>query len=368
MRLPVIVGFALGVASLATSAAAEESIFQRLERYLTALGYDAAPIDGLPDEGLKKAIVEYKQQRGLDPSTPLTMDEFERMAIEAGDRGPSAADTASDETATEPPSPTGETPGFCDTRTTDFLADLEGTWRLSHGPGFALFGGMGRQDFPAPAPITLTFTAWSNVGVGILSGDRQNLFMLPTSAQGTADHLATLAPTTEVRRLMPANPPCGWEDLPAMIGTNTYRLEGDGGRELTLNEIDPRDIGNRFANRFALVLCSETGTYDALADAVPDDFVPRWRFDSRRGEDFRGDPTRRDRVELIVVGDDRACRPPMTSADGDMDMTLILKFSSPRAATGIVSFHGRMQGMGLASNGGNLGIGFYAQTPVTMSR
>ena len=412
---------------------AEETLFMRLESGLTALGYDAAPIDGLPDEGLSAAIARYKADRGLDPATPLSLQEFERLeeevvasrtgSSEAPGRTPGSSEAAATPTAPPPgsamgpgPTPPAPAPGLaaggatdvCSMSPFDFLDALEGTWQVSHGPGFALVGGFGRQNFPAPAPITLTFTSWSNVGIGILSGDGQDLFMLPTGAQETAAHLSTLVQNGGSLGPMPAEAPCGWEGLPAMIGTNTYRLLGDGDRELSVDEFrvsydrhvfgdlpgrndDPlvRTLPRGTNQRLMIALCNETGTFDALLAASPSmedrDFPPGpssfvWGSTEdenmgevlayqrlRQGEDIRGRQVR-DRSTVFARPDDRACRPPSTSADGNMEMTLILKFSSPRAATGIVVFEGRMLGMGLAADGTNLPIRFYAQTPVTMSR
>ncbi|SLN55695.1 hypothetical protein ROA7450_02871 [Roseovarius albus] len=238
---------------------------------------------------------------------------------------------------------------FCATATPDLMAALNGTWRLTHESGSAYFGNMSRQDFPAPAPIDLEFLHWSNLDIGILSGEGQYLLMLPVSTEAAADHISTLVQDEVTADLMPGSASCDWYALPAMIGTTSYSLKSDELEPV----IRPENV-HLWQGGVVINICPEGEKEEELWSSIPDEYR-----DTSNDTDARIRLS--EKTDLQIYRDEKSACAVHNSTKGDLDMTLIVKFSSPNSASGIVSFWGKM-------DAGGQKIGFFAQTPVKMSR
>ena len=222
---------------------------------------------------------------------------------------------------------------FCATAPTDLLSALDGAWTLTHGPGVSMTG-MGTHAFPAPEPTTLQFQYLPNYGFGELSGDGQSMLMFPAGGQATAAYIDGVISQSSLQNVQPNSAGCDWYALPSLVGTNSYVLEGNGNTSIDLEDLR----GMMFDGDLTIWFCANTPTYDFFEDIDNED-------------------------SFAAAGvDDEECRARSPqSGQGDMSMTLFLKFDSPSSASGVASFSGDMRA-------GRQRIRFAAETPVWMTR
>lgn len=177
------------------------------------------------------------------------------------------------------------------------LVALDGAWNLRQGPGAAYVAGTA-IPLPAHAPVAVRFNYDSAQRlVHIVSADLANgIHMFPTATQQSAGAAAALAD-------QPAfSSSCDWYALPTLIGTNVYHFVEEAHFE-------------RFAAADAL--CLLLGSMFCFE--VPPSHHP--------------------------------------GGEVDMQMTLILRFTSANSGSGVVIFSGDHEG-----------YRFAAQAPVQISR
>ncbi|PWE18814.1 hypothetical protein DDZ18_04280 [Marinicauda salina] len=201
--------------------------------------------------------------------------------------------------------------GFCALTDEALLAELDGAWNLTQGPGVVNAGYMQIPSPPhPPVPVTFEFDPERGV-VDIVAADLSDNMIMFASVPSIAEDLARLAeegaepgPPTE----------CPWSVVPTLIGTNFYEL------------VDDQYSGGHSVAH----LCS----------------ADRWRNPEPGGyydsEDAR-------------AWFDRNCQ--RERADGELQMTLYLRFSGPDAGAGTIFFSGEQDGYTAM-----------AVAPVTLSR
>ena len=252
------------------------------------------------------------------------------------------------------------------------MSNLNGTWTLNHRPGITITGA-GTNPFPAPAPIDLDFTFLPGLGVGVLEGEGRIMVMFPADSQAVSNHLNDLwVFDGNAKELMPDdNAPCGWSDLPALIGTTSFALVGQG-PEGNAIPFDPRLHGGGVYKDARIILCAGTAPAEMVEETLKETESKEWlnyRY-FEVGETKTVDVVILEEGESYLPPDmeeggeqprDVLCAPDNPSVKGDLEMTLLLKFSSNTAAGGLADFQGVVKAGGQT-------IRFAAQTPLTMSR
>ncbi len=233
---------------------------------------------------------------------------------------------------------------FCATAPADLMSALDGAWTLTHGPGITMTGA-GVHAFPAPKPTTLEFTYWRNFGFGVLSGDGQNMVMLPASAQATADYVDDLVAETGIANVTPETTACDWYALPSMIGTNRYSLRGPGPDSFDLSDLSLGTAENM--DSIMIDYCVQAQTGNRIVELFSE-------YGDRTGPQEYTTP-----AGFVFNVNPMECE--HESGSGDMTMTVFLKFDSPNSASGVASFSGDM-------TAGGRRIRFAAETPVWMTR
>jgi hypothetical protein len=221
--------------------------------------------------------------------------------------------------------------GFCATAPPELLAALDGSWSLEQGPGLAVGG----WPIPLPAhpPVAMRLEYDAEGGFAILSGQGQQMLMVPVVTEIVSDVLGDWFPHFEgSTEGMEA---CDWYALPTLIGSNVYALSGAIPAEWA------RVLGESNASiEYAVaILCVADRSYifGVARDIDETDVHPI----------ADGAPDGSTNCE------DRGTR----SLQGDMSMTISLKFDSPSSARGMLTFVGESDG-----------YSFAAWAPITMFR
>lgn len=209
---------------------------------------------------------------------------------------------------------------FCATAPQELLAALDGSWSFTQGRGMAITGGPA-VPLPAHPPVRMGLEYNSEGGYAILSGQGQQMLMLPTATETASGLLGGLyqnfVTSTE------GMDACDWYALPTLVGTNAYDLSGHFGPP----------SGNPDGKN--LSLC-----YDG------DHYIFNYEVGLYNGV-----------IEEIVLKKVGSCDDRDWVDGGDMTMTIALKFDSPSSARGMLSFSGK-----------HGGYRFAAWAPITMSR
>ncbi|MBC2778577.1 hypothetical protein [Parasphingopyxis marina] len=228
----------------------------------------------------------------------------------------------------------GSAGNFCAAAPVETLQSLDGSWRITQGPGLARAAGMAipLPGHPAQA-LSLDYDPLS--GTALLEGAAPDelLVLLPASAEDAGIAAEALAENGGA----PANGgECNWASLPLMIGSNVYELRP--GPQSTNNAVYGQVLG------FAFGYC-----YNGSIDPSESSFQI---FEGGLGP-----------IPLPVYAEEsttNACNPPPEAprpAPGQMVMTMIVRFDSQNSGSGLLLFEGRQ--------GGN---SFSATAPITISR
>jgi hypothetical protein len=186
---------------------------------------------------------------------------------------------------------------FCAAAPNELLLALDGSWTLTQGVTQA-----GMLTLPPPPPVAVTFSydpeqRAVNVVAADLSDD-MIMFVASELQQG---------PTASMIEQEAAQPSvCNWYELPTLIGTNLYLYHGTS--ELY---------------SVSRAVCEATNLY--YRNSIPD---------------VEGD---RPSVESLCGYDDAGNRMQSTRS-GSMELTMVLRFTSPNNGSGRVHFDGRQGG------------------------
>ena len=206
---------------------------------------------------------------------------------------------------------------FCASTPTETLSVLDGNWSLRQGPGFVL-SAVGAIPLPAQPGQTLTMQFVSDAGYSTLSGQGQQLVMVGGMPQNVAP-VAAYLDEEQAEGFFTPGPGCNWLNQPVMIGSKRYDL-----------------------------------TATIPGDSNPAFYMPIPISDAVIIVCVRADGS-------IEVGEGFGanCGVPDQELDGEgeLNMTLIVKFQSPSSATGVLIFTGNSRGNR-----------FYAKAPITMTR
>lgn len=205
---------------------------------------------------------------------------------------------------------------FCAKAPQEMLAALDGQWKTSQGAGFARAGTM---TFPLPPSrgetIKLKFDP--DIGASILSGKNDQILMIAGSDEALKE-VSKYLDKEETDGLFTRSTGCDWYALPIMIGSRTYELSGHfPGSDQAWQALAVPGTG--------IVVC-------IMKDGT---------------------------VTMANVSTGEGCIVPDRDivGDGEMNMTVIVKFQNPNLGTGIVLFEGLSDG-----------ITFSARAPITLTR
>lgn len=201
--------------------------------------------------------------------------------------------------------------GFCALTDEALLAELDGAWNLTQGPGVvnASFMQIPLPGHP-PAPVTFEYDPERGV-VDLVGADLSDNMIMFASVPSIAEDLARLA-----EEGAEPGPPtdCPWSVVPTLIGTNFYEL-----------------VDDQYSGGHAVAhLCS----------------ADRWR-NPEPGSYYDSEDAR--------AWFDRNCQ--RDRAEGQLQMTLYVRFSSPDSGAGTIFFSGEQDGHPVM-----------AVAPVTLSR
>lgn len=204
--------------------------------------------------------------------------------------------------------------GFCTMAPSELLAALDGTWSLKQGAGAALGEsnrGVAGVPLPPHGAQPLGFKYDPQRGVAVLSGqDTPDQMILFPVASAQAEQAARAFARGDAAKARAASTHCNPDSLRIFVGTNSYALDRDAAQ-------------HRGGSSEAAYFCSMLGM-----TGIPPAPVQR------------------------------ACSPRTTeAAHGQMTMTLLVRFQSANAGSGMLYFQGEMEGSH-----------FGAAAPVQLSR
>lgn len=218
---------------------------------------------------------------------------------------------------------TAQDKDFCSLEPAELLAALEGDWVFDQGPGIAKAGVM---DVPLPdqPPVTLTVEFLAEAGIGFLSGQGQDMIIMPM-VPGLVDNWATVLPQADQEKYKKPGASCGWKALRSFIGTTEYVLDG------VYNGKPPAKI----KENMMVGTCKDNPLFDITLDV---------------GADL-----------AMAILDILPGVPPINcfgyKTEGDMSMTIVARFESPTSGFGHVYFEGKTD----VSR-------FWANAPLTLTR
>ena len=223
---------------------------------------------------------------------------------------------------------------FCALTGLDLLAALDGSWTIRQQAGTMSAGAM-RMPLPAPAaatPVTFKFDAPRRIVDvrGANLGEEMAMFPSAPIQKEAADLL--LGPAPYQPTLAPV---CDWLESPTLIATNFYFFLG--GEAVTLIK----------AAAVSGADCDSVERTMQLSDnALYQSESIGWLKDP---EDYRR--------SLRKFWDMNCRQPPIVPEQLDMEMTLVLRFTSRSSGSGMVYFSGQTDRSRFA-----------ASAPVTISR
>lgn len=229
--------------------------------------------------------------------------------------------TASLAVAQDPPSGGGD---FCAIAPQALLVALDGSWSMEQGPGFAI-GGV-PIPLPAHPPVAMRLEYVADGGYAILSGQGQQMAMVPmvteTATEVLGDWSEHFVSSTEGMEA------CDWYALPTLMGSNVYALRGAIPPDMATVLGEYSSSTDSFAVGIFACVGGRTpvfiagGTSEGVGYGQADEVLDYSRFCGDKG---------------------------MRSTQGDMSMTISLKFDSPSSARGMLTFSGEYDGYPFAA-------------------
>ena len=232
--------------------------------------------------------------------------------------------------------------GFCTTAPQELLVALDGSWSLTQGmgagTGWTMVGGIPIPvgiAFPLPpqAPVGMTLTYDPDIGAAIMSGDGQQMIMMPTMTETAAQ---ALGPDFEdLVGSAASGAECDWYALPTLVGTNEYFLSGGA----IPPEYELLAGGTTRTSGFSAVfLCVNGKRIDAFLS-----FEGKWAI---IGPDIGigTKPSHMDEQAWQNLKPVSAFKCGQNLPKGDMSMTIALKFDSPSSGRGRVVYDGELDG------------------------
>lgn len=191
--------------------------------------------------------------------------------------------------------PSDQSPEFCDITGQELLPVIDGTWTLQQGAGVAAVAGLTIPLPPSSTSVTFEYDAGSGL-MDVKSADLQDgMIMFPIVEQlvEISNEMMAEADVATVT----GN--CDWNEIPIIVGTNFYQL---------------------------------TETVAASAEVLQNLCVaPRWT--NPEPGSYYAQPAQREWFEDNCLQFDHLL-------DGELKMTIMLKFSSSNAGSGYVVFNG----------------------------
>ena len=237
--------------------------------------------------------------------------------------------------------------GFCGSSPQEMLAALDGTWNLTQGKGFAT-AGPPQMSFvvPLPAhpaqPLTITYDPAAGVATATGAAPGETMIMVPATQAGAAAVVGIIG-QEDIEDYLEIGTGCDWDAIPIMIGTNIYSLDSiTNGPDAGPNHF----YGSFGGYGFDYCTAGDVGEIDqALVFG--------------HNSDIPVAPTLDSDYESVCDPDDPELNGPAVPevSEGQMSMSLAVKFQSPTSGTGILLFKGTKDG-----------YPFSAKAPVSFSR
>ena len=164
-------------------------------------------------------------------------------------------------------------------------------------------------SLPDQPPVPLKVEFLYDVGVGFLSGQGQDMIIMPMVPDLVDDWAKTL-PRADKEKYKDAGSGCGWTALRSFIGTTDYMMNG---------VFNGRPQGNIAGSGLDVIICQENPIYDVFEI----DFV------EAVAKGILGV------TEQLKTFQLRTC-----ARGGDMSMTIVARFESPTSGFGHVYFQG----------------------------
>jgi hypothetical protein len=237
---------------------------------------------------------------------------------------------------------------FCTLAPNDMVAALDGTWNLTQGQGFATAGPPEMTfvlPLPAhpPQPLTITYDPAAGIATATGAAPGETMLLVPTTPEGAAAVVGSIG-EEDMEDYLEIGTGCDWYSIPLMIGTNIYSL--DSLVELSPSQDAPDNLPNSVYGSFngiAFRYCYDPYNPDPVFQTgrqdIPNGGGPQYNHSC--------DPSR----------PDRNVAPTIRVSEGQMSMSLAVKFQSPSSGTGILLFEGMKDG-----------YPFAAKAPVRFSR
>ena len=224
----------------------------------------------------------------------------------------------------------GPASAFCALTGSELLAALNGSWTIYQAAGHARAGIM-TVPLPAQRPATVTFAFDSLAGMinvqGVNVDGEMDMFPVAPLQQAQADQLIGEKPASKG-----PEPVCEWGDVPTLIGTNFY-LAWE-----SINVILTREWREELCKSIEKKMADPPQYEDPATAAVA--------AKNRENEKKYHEQYCNKEEKKLPSG-----------ADLEMEMTLVLRFTSPNSGAGTLYFEGE-------TNKSR----FRASAPVTISR
>lgn len=231
---------------------------------------------------------------------------------------------------------------FCTLAPNDMVAALDGTWNITQGQGFAT-AGPPQMTFvlPLPAhppqPLTITYDPAAGIATATGAAPGETMLLVPTTAQGAAAVVGIIG-EQDMEDYLEIGTGCDWYSIPLMIGTNNYSLSSLG------IDSTPNALVGTFGDITAGI-CRDSGEFG----------IDRGTFDNPRLRTPNGSIGS---FNLVNINEcPGASREVWSFSEGQMSMSLAVKFQSESSGTGILLFEGMKDG-----------YPFSAKAPVRFSR
>lgn len=243
---------------------------------------------------------------------------------------------------------------FCASAPDELLAAIEGDWSLTQGAGFFV---VGPQTMPLPShpPKAISITYDPTDFHATVTAPDGRMILIPTAEDSVTADVPYLN-DKDAEKFLGIGAGCDHYALPLMLGANVYSLNRAQGAYrivwLVLGEVSVPFCSGADASKFTEEYWRDTGE-ELVIQPGPDPTEPLHKGIGVGSTDIRDTP---DSAWFPCPFKDSLNSIP-EAAEGEMTMTLIVKFRTPDFATGLLQFHGQMEGHKFA-----------AKAPVTLSR
>ncbi|CAM3853095.1 hypothetical protein [Litorimonas haliclonae] len=216
---------------------------------------------------------------------------------------------------------------FCATAPNELLSTIEGSWSLKQGAGVAMGQGFLPIPLMAHPPQNIDIDVDKEAGLASIQQGGEKIVLAPVAPDGVAE-IDTMLRESDAEGMIDTSGGCDWYSLPLMVGSNLYDLSAD--------------VKGLYKNSTTVILGS-LGAFMVCRDSNGPMELARTTSDA----------------PVMVIEEYRELCPKrdLVPDEGELVMTLLVKFNGPNSGSGVLLFEGYM-------NGAFAG----AKAPVTLTR